>query len=367
MRIILLARFYETVLFFAYRYVLQHWPDLIINFALAGRLSHSVTLIGNTFSSVSSWLVVALTIDRLILTRFPFKATTLSTARRTYVAIALIVFLCCAVNAVWIYEFHEVPITVQSCNGYWMIPKMVVKPDGSEYTPIRYRQEYWMYAIVSQVLFMYALPTLIIVISNVLIVSALNKNVTSESTVANSKVNRRKARETKLTKMIVVVSVIFVVCNMPDIATRLLWKFIEPLIVSKVQPAAHLFLMVNVGANFIIYSLFNKHLFATILGMCRKRCPCCVSSSDSMETSNYTSQSSSTTGSTVKTPVPAVTTLALWWFYVVTFPSPVFADNGLFCGSCLQLSICWLWYFNMLFLFSVFSVCVKEVNWCSVL
>ncbi|XP_067935016.1 somatostatin receptor type 4-like [Watersipora subatra] len=261
---------------YTYRYVLQHWPSLVINFGLAGRLSHSVTLIGNTFSSISSWLVVALTLDRLILTKLPFKAGTLSTSKRAYLVILTIVLCCCSVNAVWVYEFLEVPITVLPCNGYWIIPNEVERDDGSIYTPIRYRKAYQLYAIISAVLFLYALPTLIIIVSNTLVILALKtSNPASQKLVASAKATVKRLKEIRLTKMIIVVSITFVISNVPDVTTRLLWKFISPLIVAKVQPIAHLFLMINVGANFIVYSMFNKHLFDTIISLCRPK-KCCL-------------------------------------------------------------------------------------------
>lgn len=187
--------------------------------------------------------------------------------------LAIIILSCCAVNAVWLYEFFEVPIVVFPCNGYWKIPTEIVKPDGSVYIPIRYRESYWIYAIVSTVLIMYAAPTLIMMACNVIIIFVF-KHKKIHSNKGNSVTIKKKQRERRLTKMIITVSFIFIVCNMPDIATRLMWKFLDPLIVSNVQPIAHLFLMVNVGANFAVYSLLNKHLFHTILSITRKYCGC---------------------------------------------------------------------------------------------
>ena len=261
------------MIWLCYRYVLRHWPKLVINFGLAGRLSHHLTLIGNTFSSISCWIVVSLTIDRLILTRLPFRAKDLSTPKRAYLALAITVLLCCAVNAVRMYEFFEVPIVVFPCNGYWKIPTEVVNSDGSIYIPIRYRKAYWIYAIASTVLFMYVAPAIIMLVCNIIIIFVFKKKKVHTASDNSNTIKKKKA-ERRLTKMILVVSMIFMICNIPDIATRLMWKFLDPLIVSNVQPVAHLFLMVNVGANFVVYSLLNKHLFDTILGIAKKYCRC---------------------------------------------------------------------------------------------
>ena len=56
----------------------------------------------------------------------------------------------------------------------------------------------------------------------------------------------------------------YVVCDLPDCASQILWQLLPPSIVGKFHTVAHLLFMVNVAANFIVYKLFNKYLFKTI-------------------------------------------------------------------------------------------------------
>ncbi|KAF6021473.1 SSTR4 [Bugula neritina] len=254
--------------FYTYRYVLQYWPNLIINFSLTGQLARSVAGIGNAFSTTSCWLVVALTIDRLILTRFPFDAAKLSTTKRAYLSSLAIGILSFAFNSVWVYEVFDAPVTILPCNGYYIIPNKVTRPDGSVYVPVRHRSEYQLYSVISATLFLYGIPTIVMIACNIVIIRKFSNNPIKSQSAKSAALRSKQASERRLTKMIVVVSVLFMICNLPDIITRLLWKFLPPPIVSKVQPIAHLFLMINVAANFIVYSLFNKHLFTTIKAMC---------------------------------------------------------------------------------------------------
>ena len=258
------------------RYVLHYFPHLKINFQLVGRLTHSITLTGYTFATISCWIVVALTIDRLVLIKLPYKAAKLSTAKRTYLALAAIILFCCVFNSVWAVELYEVHVAIMPCTGLWNIPKEVVKSDGTVYTPLRYRDDYTTYAAISTVLLLYALPVIIIVVCNTLISRSFS-NQTFTMVKNPAKLRKRRRREQRLCKMILVVSIMFVICNIPDIVTRLLWKFISPVIVSKIQPVAHLILMVNAAANFIVYSLMNRHLFRTIFRMLSRFCHCCGS------------------------------------------------------------------------------------------
>ena len=202
----------------------------MINFQLAGRLTYCRTLIGHTLTSISCWIVVALTIDRFVLVRLPYRAAKLSTAKRTYISLVTIVLLCCGFNSVWAVELYEVPVTILPCTGLWQLPYQVVKADGSVYIPLRFRPRYQTYSIISTGLILYALPVIIIIVCNTLIsrsfcdpaLSTLRKSCNHR---------RRRMRELRLCRMILTVSVIFIICNIPDIISRVLCKFISPVAV----------------------------------------------------------------------------------------------------------------------------------------
>lgn len=273
------------------RYILKYWPDLTMNFELTGTLSYYSAVFVNLFTTISSWLVVAMTVDRLILTHYPLKASSLSTTKRTNIAVALIIILSCLYNGVKAYGTFEVNVIPNDCNGFWGIPLQVEREDGSVYIPIRRREEYKLYSIISNVLVMYIIPTSILVVCNILISRALNpKNQVRKSkpTAERGKTSAKRLGEIRLTKMIIVISVLFIVTNFPESCTRILWNFISPAIVAKIQFITNVLLMLNVVVNFIIYSLYNKKLFGTINSMFgRNSTSLTASKSDSSPAQKY--------------------------------------------------------------------------------
>jgi len=242
------------------------WPNLIINWTLMGKMSHYMTNVGSVLIGASSWLVVALTIDRLILIKFPFKAKQLSTPTRANVAIFVIYLGVIGIVGFWIFEFFEVPININDCTGYWAVPKQVPTGNGTFYIPHRFRKSYHWFAVVSLLLALYVTPVAILIVCNVLIIKWLR----SAPAIAARNAKKRQ-KEKRLAKMIVVVSFIYITCNILDTVTRLLWIWVDPHLVGNLQSIGHVLLMINVGANFVVYALMNKNLFTTIY-VSVKRC-----------------------------------------------------------------------------------------------
>lgn len=234
-----------------------------------GKLSHEFAQFGKILSTLSSWLVVALTVDRLILSKLPTKAQTLSTPKRAYLAIAAIVLLSVAINAPYLYENYEVKVTVNQCSGYWTIPLEIIREDNSTYTPIRYRESYQLYANLSSAILFYVCPTAAMIVCNYFVIKLLRSEKFGND-ARNRKQSQKRRAELRLTKMVIVVSVCFIICTLPDVVTQLLWRFLPASVVGKVQQISHLFLMVNVGANFVVYSLLNKRLITTISALFNK-------------------------------------------------------------------------------------------------
>ena len=220
-------------------------------------------------ATISTWLVVALTIDRFILTKIPTKARTWSTPKRAHIVTGLIVFLSIAVNVPYIYEINEVPVHIDECTGYWEIPMVVVREDNSTYIPNRYQPGYKTSFTIISVLLLYLIPATIMIVCNTMITQSLNSN---QRQARGTKVSQRRLAERRLSKMIIVVSVCFIVCNLPNTITFILWGVLPIHVVASIQPVAHLFLMINVAANIVIYSMFNKHLFTAVNNMCAKCC-----------------------------------------------------------------------------------------------
>lgn len=238
--------------------------------------------------------MLALAVDRLVLTTLPTKTNAWSSPKRAYIVILLIIVLSIALNVSFIYEVNEVSNKFSTCKVDWGIPNKITKPDNSTYIPLRYQQANKIFSTISAVLFFYIIPACIMIVCNIKVVKSVNSNKILSET---NKSRKRRLAETKLIKMILVISIFYLICNLPDIITRVLWKSVSPAIVNKIQPIAHLFLMINMTANFFVYFYFNKHLFHAVSELCG-RCGLCpkINTQNSDKTTSMLSKTTSFTG-----------------------------------------------------------------------
>ena len=239
----------------------------MINFSMVGKLAHASAPYRNVFITASSWLVVALTIDRFILIKIPTKSSVLSTCKRAYIVIVVISILSVAVNIPYIYDMNELPPVINSCTGYFKFPS-ITREDNSTYTPLRYQRSYQLAKVVFSSIIDYILPVIVTSILNTVAINSLRekRKVGSES----SRVTKRRQADLKLTKMIMVVSVVFMICALPDAVLKACRQFVPGQNLLKALPIIQIFLVINVAANFVVYCLFNKHLFGALKTLCVK-------------------------------------------------------------------------------------------------
>ena len=218
------------------------------------------------FVTASSWLVVALTIDRFILIKIPTKSSILSTLKRSYIVIVVISILSVAVNIPNIYGMNELPAVINSCTGF------NTREDNSAYTPFRSQQSNKLAKVVFSSIIDYILPVIVMSILNTVALRSLRakRKVGSES----SRVTRRRQADLKLTKMIIVVNVVFLLCVLPHVVVEVVRQVGPSPKLPKALPIVQIFLMINVAANFVVYCLFNKHLFGALETLCGKCFKC---------------------------------------------------------------------------------------------
>lgn len=254
-----------------YRFILPYWTNATINFWMVGKLAMIFSPFRNVFITASSWLVAAIAIDRFILIKLSTKAKVLSSNKRTYIVIVVISILSVAVNIPQIYDINEVPAVIDSCTGSWRYIK-IIREDNSTYTPLRSQKTYKIVKLVLSVLIDYVLPVAVINVLNFVTIRLLRskRKIGSE----NSQAARRRIADLKLVKMITVVSVVFMICVLPETILRICRIFLSAVSLHKALPIVQIFLMINVAANFVVYCLLNKHLFEalkTLCGKCFKR------------------------------------------------------------------------------------------------
>ena len=213
--------------FFVDRVILPSWTGIVINLEIIGYLSFYATPFLKTSLTVSSWLVVVLAIDRFILIYLPHRAKSLMTIKRSYITVALIVFFTLVFALSTSLDQFMVSIGVDSCNGHWLIPRQIVNPDGTVYNPLYYQMTYAMVFGSLNIALQYVVPAIMIIVFNWLIISTLRRQrkVRDAGTVSNN--SKKRVSEIRLTKMIITVNVLFLVCNLPYNIFRMLLGFLS--------------------------------------------------------------------------------------------------------------------------------------------
>ena len=201
----------------------------------------------------------------------PTKSSVLSTCKRAYIVIVVISVLSVTVNIPYIYEMNELPAVINSCTGFWRFPR-ITREDNSAYTPLRSQKSYQLAMVVFSSIVNYVLPAIIMSILNTVTIKSLktNRKIGSES----SRVIQRRQADLKLTKMIITVSVVFMICVLPHTIVEVVRRVGPSPKLPKALPIVQIFLMINVAANFVVYCLFNKHLFGALKTLCGKCFKC---------------------------------------------------------------------------------------------
>ena len=236
---------------------------------------YSLPLVVMTLTS-SSWFVVVLAIDRFILIYLPHKAKSLMTIKRSYITVALIILFIVIFIVSFSTDWFVVDIDIDVCNGHWVIPNQTVYSDGTVYTPLIHQLTYVMYSAAFGILLQYLAPSIIIIVCNCFIISVLRNNRIANAATIGSR-SKKRSSEIRLTKMIIAVNVLFLICNLPYNIFRILAGFVSESTIANLWIIANFFLMINVSSNIVIYSLFNAKLFGTISSFlggfkCRNTC-----------------------------------------------------------------------------------------------
>ncbi|XP_076623116.1 cysteinyl leukotriene receptor 2-like [Colletes latitarsis] len=226
-------------------------------------------------SFTSVWLVVAFTIERFIAVQYPFYRRSMCTVARAKVMVAaltgLAMILCSPV--LWFsaprFEHNE-------------------KGNVTECGHLAEGLESWaaVYNVIDTVL-TFAIPFVVIVILNVLIARAIyrhikiRKSLTIEPQIAKERQPcaqnpRNNLAQTKITKMLLVVSSVFLCFNLPAYVLRIhaFLHFQEsnaPRYVELAQQVSNLLFNTNFGINFILYCATGQNFRRAIRCIFLKR------------------------------------------------------------------------------------------------
>ncbi len=208
----------------------------------------------------SVWTLSVITVERYLAVCHPFSARVMCTVQR-----ALAAFICINVSAI-LYNFCRFwEHVVSVCDGL-RCPLPLLREI------YYYRELYmlWMYLI-----FMFVLPFALLVAFNLRIVFVLKKAVRTRE-----RMSRRDKREFKTTEMMLIVILLFLLCNSLAFVLTVIdvWK-----VTAEIQQSLYFFITslsnvlveINSAANLPIYFKFGGKFRREFLRLLKKFC-CCM-------------------------------------------------------------------------------------------
>ena len=204
------------------------------NFAIINKLVyHQVTLhdmdvggggckalffLGSFFAMYPNWILVAMTVERFVAIWFPLNVSTICTKKKAVITL-IIVALILLLADVWFlfsatFSYHK--LTGFDCG---FLP---------EYSDFLKYYWYWIDGLLFAIL-----PSIILVIFNVLIIHGIRRSARVQKDLTNNKndhMAEKFRQQRQITIMLVVVSVTFVILNLPNCIFFILkgyWKYEE--------------------------------------------------------------------------------------------------------------------------------------------
>ena len=209
------------------------------------------TPIYNTILLSIIYLTIAVSMDRMILIRFPLKANRILTKRTTLYAIALI------------YLF-----SIVYCIPYWLEQRYLPELKQCRLTEIgkkihKYTRIYLYIPVV------YVIPFVTLTCINITIILTLVAPSRRKQSLG-AKSLKRKTADYRITLMLVTVIIIFVLCQIPLLVLNA-WYAIDPhgsyenLIFHTLNSIGILFIVFNTSTNFLLYCFFGQKFRQTLI------------------------------------------------------------------------------------------------------
>ncbi|XP_052822503.1 FMRFamide receptor-like [Octopus bimaculoides] len=196
----------------------------------------------NLAACVSSWLIVSVAAERYLMVCHAAQAKTLCT-RRIAIIVSAVIYTCMTILAIP----SAIRYKTVSCFDYNQ-NKTVYDIHVTElWMNENFETAYnWIQNLLRSVI-----PFLVLIILNTYIINALRK----------TRANRRFSARNRITFMLIMVIVVFVVCITPDAIMSAcfgLGYYDENLLVKGIREFTDTLLAVNAALNFVLYCLFNK-------------------------------------------------------------------------------------------------------------
>ncbi|XP_011862235.1 PREDICTED: thyrotropin-releasing hormone receptor-like [Vollenhovia emeryi] len=220
--------------------------------------------LGYICSFLSVWLVVAFTVERYVAVKWPLRRQVWCTVARAKMTVTGLTVLASLLTS---------PVLVFSTNT-----------GNSTGCGLDMNWKSWAKAYNTlDVVMTFAMPLTMIVIFNTLIarniyrLNHVRRTLTIESDVSNDRAHTPRDRmpQTKVTKMLLIVSSAFFCLNMPAFVFRVIAFLYEnskpPIWFMSAQQMCQLLFETSFGINFILYCVSGQNFRREMVSMCTKR------------------------------------------------------------------------------------------------
>ena len=209
------------------------------------------TPIYNTISLSIIYLTIAVSMDRLILIRFPLRAKRILTTRTTL----------CTIASIYLFS-------IVYCIPYWLEQRYVPERKQCRLTKIGVKI-YKYTRIYIYIPMVYVIPFVTLTCINIsIILSLVAQNRRKQSLCV--KTLKRKTADYRITLMLVTVIIVFVLCQIPLLVLNA-WYAIDPegsyedLIFHTLNSIGILFIVFNTSTNFLLYCFFGQKFRKTLI------------------------------------------------------------------------------------------------------
>ncbi|UJR31014.1 hypothetical protein I4U23_018525 [Adineta vaga] len=209
------------------------------------------TPIYNTILLSIIYLTIAVSMDRLILVKFPLKAKQILTPRTTWIAILSI------------YLF-----SILYCIPYWL--EQEYKPEHKQCRLTHIGRKIHKYTrIYIYIPVVYLIPFITLTCINITIIVNLIATKRRKKTLG-AKTNKKKQADYHITLMLVAVIIVFVLCQIPLLVLNA-WHAIDPhgssqsIVFHSLNSIGILLIVFNTSTNFLLYCFFGQKFRKTLV------------------------------------------------------------------------------------------------------
>ena len=205
------------------------------------------------------WVVVLLAVNRYIAVCFPFKALQLCTISKVKKQLAFVLLSAVVYNIPRFAENRIKYVTFDNGTTY--------KADVVCSTLIKDTLYVKIYMVASLFTFVVVLPWFTLTYVNIRLIQALKMSRRKRMQM----VNNCKQNDNNVTLMLVIVVVVFTICELPAQLYKVLSVVPDGDFLFYLRPVADMFMVLNSAVNFFIYVIFNKrfrHVLARTVGCC---------------------------------------------------------------------------------------------------